>query len=94
MPWYLYYPNIIFAFFVAVLQKTPESGAYTSVYCAVMMDGSTGNDGDDGDDDDGKEKDDGFYFVNSARHPLEAVALNDEDAKELWDLSCKLVKLR
>jgi NAD(P)-dependent dehydrogenase (short-subunit alcohol dehydrogenase family) len=38
MPWYLYYPNAIFAFFLAVLQKTPRSGAYTSVFCAVVDD--------------------------------------------------------
>jgi hypothetical protein len=39
MPWYLFYPNIAFAIFMAVLQKTPRSGAYTSVYCAVVGDG-------------------------------------------------------
>lgn len=39
MPWYLYYPNIAFAIFMAVLQKTPMAGAYTSVYCAVLKSG-------------------------------------------------------
>lgn len=35
MPWYLYYPNIIFALAIAALQKQPAQGAYTSVYCAA-----------------------------------------------------------
>jgi NAD(P)-dependent dehydrogenase (short-subunit alcohol dehydrogenase family) len=35
MPWYLYYPNIIFAVAIAALQKQPKQGAYTSVWCAA-----------------------------------------------------------
>jgi len=35
MPWYLYYPNIIFAVAIAALQKQPTQGAYTSVWCAA-----------------------------------------------------------
>eukprot|EP00569_Conticribra_weissflogii_P015001 CAMPEP_0171409202 /NCGR_PEP_ID=MMETSP0880-20121228/23846_1 /TAXON_ID=67004 /ORGANISM="Thalassiosira weissflogii, Strain CCMP1336" /LENGTH=652 /DNA_ID=CAMNT_0011925631 /DNA_START=50 /DNA_END=2011 /DNA_ORIENTATION=- len=82
MPWYLYYPNIVFALFVAILQKTPESGAYTSVYCSLLKDDEMSF-SDDG----------GFYFVNSERYPLEALAVDDEDARRLWDLSSDLVEL-
>ena len=35
MPWYLYYPNIIFAVAIAALQKQPKQGAYTTVWCAA-----------------------------------------------------------
>ena len=70
MPWYLYYPNIVFAFFLAVLQKTPRSGAYSSVFCAVVDDfrlievGS--EDGPCG------------YFVNGEICELSAAARSDE----------------
>jgi hypothetical protein len=56
MPWYLYYPNIVFAIFMAVLQKTPRSGAYTSVYCAVVDDFKT----------EGDQLNEVCYYVNSA----------------------------
>ncbi len=82
MPWYLYYPNILFAFFVAILQKTPESGAYTSVYCSLLKD-----------DEISVNDDDGFYFVNSERCSLDELALNEGDARRLWELSCDLVEL-
>jgi len=72
----------VFALFVAILQKTPESGAYTSVYCSLLKDDEMIF-GDDG----------GFYFVNSERYPLEALAVDDEDARRLWDLSSDLVEL-
>lgn len=64
MPWYLYYPNILFAIFMAVLQKTPSSGAYTSVFCAVVDDFQTE-----------KEcmNDEVCYYVNSEVSKLSAV---------------------
>ena len=77
MPWYLYYPNNIFAVFMAVLQKTPRSGAYTSVFCAVM--------------DVKKNDDEECYFVNSEPQPIARRALNEEDCTSLWELSSKLV---
>ena len=84
MPWYLYYPNKIFSIFLAILQKSPQAGASCSVYCAVM-------------DEDAKKKMDsnneGCYFVNSGLQPLEKLALNEYDAKQLWELSSKLVGL-
>jgi len=85
MPWYLHYPNRIFSIFLAILQKSPQAGASCSVYCAVM-------------DKDGKTKMDSnnegcCYFVNSELQPLEKLATNDDDAKQLWELSSKLVGL-
>lgn len=77
MPWYLYYPNIVFSFFLIMLQKSPECGAYTTVYCAVTD----------------EENDDLCYFVNSKKQPLDKLALDDNDARELWKLSCQLVSL-
>jgi hypothetical protein len=77
MPWYLYYPNKLFAIFMAPLQKTPRSGAYTSVFCAVM---------------DAREiYNDECYFVNSELQPIARNALDEEDCKKLWELSSELV---
>mmetsp|Transcript_23354 Transcript_23354/g.29859 ORF Transcript_23354/g.29859 Transcript_23354/m.29859 type:complete len:87 (+) Transcript_23354:3-263(+) len=82
MPWYLYYPNKIFSIFVAVLQKSPRSGAYCSVYCAVAEDAKkTIRNNDKG------------YFVNSELRRLEKLALDENDAKKLWDLSSELVSI-
>ena len=79
MPWYLLYPNKIFSVFLATLQKSPRSGASCSVFCAVM----DANDVDC----------DGCYFVNSEPQPLEKLALNEDEAKQLWELSSKLVSI-
>ena len=38
MPWYLYYPNSMFALLVAAFQKRPKQGAYTTVWCAATKD--------------------------------------------------------
>ncbi|KAL3767239.1 hypothetical protein ACHAW5_005250 [Stephanodiscus triporus] len=77
MPWYLYYPNKLFAIFMAPLQKTPRSGAYTSVFCAVM---------------DAREiYNDECYFVNSELQTIARSALDEEDCKKLWELSSELV---
>ena len=78
MPWYLYYPNLVFSLFVMMLQKSPESGAYTTVHCVVSDDDVI---------------DDSCYYVNSQKQPLEKLALNDNDARKLWKLSCQLVSL-
>ena len=80
MPWYLYYPNRLFSLFMMMLQKTPESGAYTSVFCALM-------------DSEEMKNDIGCYYINSKPQPLEKIALDIEDAKQLWELSSKLVSI-
>lgn len=78
MPWYLYYPNLVFSLFVMMLQKSSECGAWTSVHCVVSDDDAI---------------DDSCYYVNSRKQPLEKLALNDDDARQLWKLSCQLVSL-
>jgi len=75
----LRYPNKIFAIFMAMLQKTPQSGAYTSVFCAVM--------------DASKVDNDDSYFVNSEPQPLNQLTLDGDVAKRLWDLSSELVSI-
>jgi len=79
MPWYLFYPNKLFSIFLAILQKSPHAGAACSVFCAVM---------------DSKEMyQDTCYFVNSELQPLDELALNKDDANQLWELSSKLVSI-
>ncbi len=79
MPWYLYYPNKIFAIFMAMLQKTPRSGAYTSVYCAVANARR------------GAMDHDGCYFVNSEPQRIARWATDEDDCAWLWELSSDLV---
>ena len=78
MPWYLFYPNKIFAIFMALLQKTPHSGAFTSVYCAVMNAKELMHDNE-------------CYFVNSEPQSIHQFAVNEDDCALLWELSSKLV---
>ena len=78
MPWWLYHPNKIFSLLMVSLQKTPEAGAYTSVYCAITDTNKMDNEGC-------------CYFVNSVPQQLDKCALNKKNAKDLWDLSSQLV---
>ena len=66
MPWYLYYPNAVFGFAVAALQKTPEAGAWTTVFCATSAD---------------VLDESGSYYVNSRREAVEDFA-NDEEVSQ------------
>ena len=84
MPWYLYYPNLIFSLFMMMLQKSPRCGAYTTVYCAMMEEEETSNDDND---------ESCHYYVNSQRQSLENLALNEEEGRKLWKLSCQLMSL-
>lgn len=77
MPWYLYYPNLVFSLFMMMLQKSPQCGAYTTVYCAVTD----------------EESDDSCYFVNSKKQPLDELALSDAEGRALWKLGCRLMSL-
>lgn len=56
LPWYLYYPNIVCAVFMTMLQKTPKSGAYTSVFCAIIDDHQYENHSSDTE---------GYLYINS-----------------------------
>ena len=80
MPWYLRYPNAVFGFAVAALQKTPAAGAWTTVYCATS--------------DDVLDDPSGSYYANSRRVAVEDFASDGEAALELWRLSEKLVGLK
>lgn len=78
LPFYLRYPNIMFSFFIAIVQKTPEAGAYTSLFCATS---------ETLDDCNGK------YFSNSQVVDTNEFSHDMEKARSLWNLSCKLVGL-
>lgn len=63
---------------VSYFIKTPEQGAQTSIHCCV-------------DENAGKET--GLYYAEcKVKEPL-IHAKNEEDAKRLWEVSCKLVGL-
>jgi len=81
MPLLLRKLNDIFAFFVAIHQKTPEAGAYTSVYCATA-------------NLDPNIVPNGTYFVNSRPQQLNQYAMDSQAAAKLWDLSEELVGLK
>jgi hypothetical protein len=78
MPWYLKYPNMVFSVVLMTLQKTPEAGAYTSVYTSASELSSD---------------DSGQYFSNSRAMETNAHTKDEQKSKDLWDLSCKLVGL-
>ena len=76
MPWYLKYPNMIFSSVLVTLQKAPEAGAYTNVFCAISksLEGQSG----------------GNYFSNSQIWPVNTFANDEKKAEALWDLSVAL----
>mmetsp|Transcript_27697 Transcript_27697/g.41026 ORF Transcript_27697/g.41026 Transcript_27697/m.41026 type:complete len:445 (-) Transcript_27697:332-1666(-) len=76
MPWYLKYPNMIFSIVMVTLQKSPEAGAYTNVFCAI---------------DDSLKGRSGEYFSNSQVFETSKEAKDDAKGKRLWELSEKLV---
>ncbi len=78
MPWYLKYPNIMFSFILATLQKTPAAGAYTNVFCATSDEAIKWN---------------GEYFSNSEPFPTNKHANDVRDAEKLWQLSEDMVGL-
>ena len=78
MPWFLKYPNMFFSLVLVTLQKAPEAGAYTNVFCAI---------------DDCLRGRSGEYFSNSEVFETNEFAKDMESAKKLWDLSCELVGL-
>jgi len=78
MPWYLKYPNMVFSVVLTTLQKTPEAGAYTSVYAAASELSC---------------EESGLYFSNSTVTETNMHTKDEQKSKDLWDLSCKLVGL-
>jgi NAD(P)-dependent dehydrogenase (short-subunit alcohol dehydrogenase family) len=78
MPPLLYYPNLVFGFILATLQKTPEQGAYTSIW-AACTDNPPLN---------------GSYLVNSKVSATNALATDEVQAAKLWDISETLVGIK
>jgi hypothetical protein len=58
--------------------KTPIQGAQTTVYCAVARE---------------VEGQNGAYFDTCRLKKPSRKALNDEDCRELWEYSMKMLKL-
>lgn len=58
--------------------KTPEQGTQTTIYCAV---------------DEKCADQSGLYYAECAEKTPSKAALNEEDARRLWDLSWKMVGL-
>ena len=75
MQWYLYYPNIVFAFALQTLQKTPEQGAWCTSYLAAPI----------------KDLVSGEYWVNRNTQELWPCAQDMEGASLLWKDSAKYV---
>jgi retinol dehydrogenase 12 len=74
-PWYLKYPNMIFAVFVSTIQKTPKEGAYSSVVCAVSP----------------NPPPTGSYVVNGKAHPVLPCAESKEVSFFWSDLAFQIV---
>jgi NAD(P)-dependent dehydrogenase (short-subunit alcohol dehydrogenase family) len=80
MNWYWRYPDAMFAWFVASMQKTPAEGAYNSVYCAAApMEELPPS---------------GSYMMNGQAHSIHKSADSIDDAKRLWEVSERLVGLQ
>ncbi|KAG7341443.1 short chain dehydrogenase/reductase oxidoreductase [Nitzschia inconspicua] len=77
MNWYWRIPNDLFAIFVAMLQKTPAEGAYSTVFVAAAPEADL--------------PPSGSYIVNCQAHPTLAIANSLEDAQQLWKVSEELV---
>jgi NAD(P)-dependent dehydrogenase (short-subunit alcohol dehydrogenase family) len=80
MNWYWRIPNDIFAVFVAMLQKTPAEGAYSTVFVAAAPEADLPASGS--------------YIVNCRAHPTLDIANSIDDAQRLWKVSEALVDKR
>ena len=79
MKWYIQFLNMLFSGILVTLQKTPEAGAYTNVFCATT---------------ESLEDSSGEYFSNSESFPTNEYANDAEKALALWDLSMEMVGLK
>lgn len=77
MPWYLRYPNKVFAAFLAVLQKNPTQGAWCSAYLASVEDIRQHGQ-------DTPFLPNGKYWVNREMQDLWPCARDSEGATQLW----------
>jgi hypothetical protein len=79
MNWYWHYPDVMFAWFVASMQKLLAEGAYNSVYraCPPLEELPPS----------------GSYMMNGQEHLIHKLADSIDDAKGLWEVSEQLVGL-
>jgi retinol dehydrogenase-12 len=80
LPAWMKVSNAMFAWIIAALQKTPEQGAWCSVYVATAPRDDLPDAG-------------GAYWVNRRTQETRPYAQSESDAKALWDVSAKLVGL-
>ena len=80
MPWYLYYPNMVFAFALRTLQKSPAQGAWCTTYIAASS--SSRN-----------SLLSGEYWVNRNVQQLWPCAKDEAGASLLWRDSARYVGL-
>lgn len=79
LPSWMQIADKMFAWIVATMQKRPEEGAYSTVLCAAgPLDTLPAN---------------GSYIVNCEAQAPASAAESVEDAKQLWEVSRKLVDL-
>uniref|UniRef100_A0A1B6HK17 Uncharacterized protein n=1 Tax=Homalodisca liturata TaxID=320908 RepID=A0A1B6HK17_9HEMI len=68
----------IFYYIASLFLNTPEQGAQTTIYCAV---------------DEKAAKETGLYYADCKAETPSAMALDDQVAMKLWDISLDMVKL-
>ncbi|KAL7576273.1 hypothetical protein ACA910_018098 [Epithemia clementina (nom. ined.)] len=78
MPWYLYYPNTMFAWALQTLQKTPAQGAWCTTFLATATDPTTSSLS-------------GKYWVNQTTQELWPCAQDRDAALALWNKSARYV---
>ncbi|CAF0723031.1 unnamed protein product [Brachionus calyciflorus] len=74
------FPIVVKIFYVLylIVTKSAYEGSLTTIYCAI---------------DDEVPKYNGYYFSDCAKKKPSKAALNEHDAKRLWDISVKMVDL-
>ena len=79
MQWFWRIPNEIFGVFVAMMQKTPAEGAYSTIFVSAAPESEL--------------PPNGTYILNCKPYPTLPIADSKADAKRLWQVSEELVGL-
>ena len=79
MQWFWRIPNEIFGVFVAMMQKTPAEGAYSTVFVSAAPESEL--------------PPNGTYILNCKPYPTLPIADSEADAKRLWQVSEDMVGL-
>jgi NAD(P)-dependent dehydrogenase (short-subunit alcohol dehydrogenase family) len=80
MQWFWRIPNEIFGVFVAMMQKTPAEGAYSTIFVSTAPKLELPSNG--------------TYILNCKAYPTLCIADSEVDAQRLWLVSDELVGLR